>query len=73
MTTKSAAASLIRILLVSAFLIPPGFVHAQDQQMQRSAAQRGKMESKIRKIGVRNDVTVKLKQRKNLPRIHQSH
>ena len=60
MTIKSVAASLIRILLVSAFLIPPGFVHAQDQQTQRSSAQRVKMESKIRKIGVRKDVTVKL-------------
>ncbi len=64
MTINSVAASLIRILLVSAFLIPPGFAHAQEQQPQptpqRSSAQRDKMESKIRKIGVRKDVTVKL-------------
>lgn len=64
MMINSAPASLIRILLVSAFLIPPGFAHAQDQQSQptpqRSSAQRDKIESKIRRIGVRADVTVKL-------------
>ena len=64
MTINSAAASLIRILLVGAFLIPPGFAHARDQQPQptpqSSSAQRDKIESKIRKIGVRKDVTVKL-------------
>ena len=64
MTINSAVAPLIRILLVSAFLSPPGFAqtHAQQPQPtpQGSSAQTDKIESKIRKIGIRADVTVKL-------------
>ena len=64
MTINSAVAPLIRVLLVSAFLSPPGFVQMRAQQPQPtpqgSSAQTAKIESKIRKIGIRADVTVKL-------------
>lgn len=57
MTIHSAAASLIRILLVSAFLVPPAFAQ---QPQPTPNAQTTKIESKVRKIGIRSDVTVKL-------------
>ena len=60
MTLKSAVAQLIRILLVSAFLVPPGFAQQPQPTPQGSSAQTVKIESKIRKIGIRSDITVKL-------------
>jgi hypothetical protein len=63
MRINRVVAPVIRILLVIAFLTPPGFAQARDQQpgpKPQSAAQRDKMESKIRKIGIRSNVTVKL-------------
>ena len=60
MTTNNAVASLIRILLVSAFLIPPAFAQQPQPTPQGPSAQTDKIESKIRKIGIRADVTVKL-------------
>ena len=61
MTLKSAVAASLRFLLVSVFLTAPVFAQTRDQQPQGSTAQRDKIESKIRKIGIRADVTVKLR------------
>jgi hypothetical protein len=60
MTINHAVASLLRILLVSAFFIPPGFAQQPQPTPQGSSPQTDKIESKIRRIGVRADVTVKL-------------
>ena len=63
MSVNRVVAPVIRILLVIAFLTPPGFAQARAQQPQPtpvSAAQGDKIESKIRRIGIRSNVTVKL-------------
>jgi hypothetical protein len=60
MKINSAVASLIRVLLVSAFLVPPGLAQQPQPTASGSSAQTDKIESKIRKIGIRADVTVKL-------------
>ena len=60
MTINNAVASVIRILLVSAVLIPQGFAQQPQPTPKGSSAQTDKIESKIRKIGIRADLTVKL-------------
>ncbi len=64
MTMNTAAATVVRILLVSALLSQPGLREARGQQPQStpqaSTGQTDKIESKIRKIGIRSNVTVKL-------------
>ena len=60
MTINRAVAQLIRIVLVSAFLIPPGFAQQPQPTPQGPSAKTIKIESKIRRIGIRADATVKL-------------
>jgi hypothetical protein len=45
---------------VSAVIIPPGFAQQPQSTPKGSSTQTDKIESKIRKIGIRADVTVKL-------------
>lgn len=50
----------VRFFLVSALLSAPVFAQQPQPTPQGSTAQRDKIESKIRRIGIRSDVTVKL-------------